>query len=143
MRQPFAWLVASAPGASPALRRLSAPVESIFLDASGRDGGLQGALARLRRGESLVAAHAPGGPAPRLERVDRAPLRVAAVARAPLVPIAIHNAQAAMPTNALFVRPASVEIDVLPPIDTEDWSSGDLGPRAEALRECFAGILQG
>jgi putative phosphoserine phosphatase/1-acylglycerol-3-phosphate O-acyltransferase len=142
MRQPFAWLVASAPGASPALRRLAAPVETIFLDASGRDGGLHGALARLRRGEALVAAHASGGPAPRLERLDRAPLRVAAAARVPLVPIAIHNAQAAMPTNALFVRPASVEIDVLPPIDTDAWSSGELGPRADALHERFSEILQ-
>jgi putative phosphoserine phosphatase/1-acylglycerol-3-phosphate O-acyltransferase len=142
MRQPFAWLVASAPGASPAFRRLAAPVETIFLDASSREGGLQGALARLRRGESLVAAHASGGPAPQFDRLDRAPLRVAAVARVPLVPIAIHNAQAAMPTNALFVRPARVEIDVLPPIDTEAWSSGELGPRAEALREQLAEVLQ-
>jgi putative phosphoserine phosphatase/1-acylglycerol-3-phosphate O-acyltransferase len=139
---PFAWLVPERPGASSLLRRLAAPIETVFLGNPGTASWLEPALRRLRAGVSLVAPHMPGGPHARYERLDGDALRVAAAARAPLVALAFHNAQAALPPNALVIRGATIDVQVFAPIATEGWTLATLPRRVEALHELYADVLR-
>jgi putative phosphoserine phosphatase/1-acylglycerol-3-phosphate O-acyltransferase len=141
MRGRFAWLVAGNPGGSPAFRRLAAPVETIQVEAGAAPTALAPALARLRAGVSLVAAHAGGAPRPRFGGVDPTALEVAAAARVPVIPIAIQNAQAALPTNSLIIREATIDVAVLTPIATAHWRAGEPARHAEALAELFHEVL--
>lgn len=99
---------------------------------------LKPAVDALRQGTSLVIA--PEGtrsPTPRLGRFKKGAFRVAMAAGVPIVPIVLRNTNEALPKHAVFVRPATVEVTVLPPIDTRDWNHDDLDRHIESIRNAY------
>jgi putative phosphoserine phosphatase / 1-acylglycerol-3-phosphate O-acyltransferase len=42
------------------------------------------------------------------------------------VPIVLRNTLDALPKNWLVVRPTTIDVDVLPPIETKHWRRKDL-----------------
>jgi len=63
-------------------------------------------------------------------------------AKAPIVPIVFRNALDALPKGSLFVRPATVEVLVLPPIETSEWSREYLDDHIAAIRERYLSVLE-
>jgi putative phosphoserine phosphatase/1-acylglycerol-3-phosphate O-acyltransferase len=105
---------------------------------------LRPAVEALRRGTSLVIA--PEGtrsPTPRLGRFKKGAFHIAMQAGVPIVPVVLRNALDALPKSALVVRPATVEVVVLPPIDTSRWTREGLAAEVEALRERYRAELEG
>lgn len=47
----------------------------------------------------------------------------------PITPIVLHNTRDALPRHWLFVRPTTIDVDVLPPIDTSGWTLANLDDR--------------
>jgi putative phosphoserine phosphatase/1-acylglycerol-3-phosphate O-acyltransferase len=62
-------------------------------------------------------------------------------AEVPLVPIVIRNAIDAMPKHALVARPATVEVKVLPPVDTRSWRVAHLEDHISEVRAMFLSAL--
>lgn len=68
--------------------------------------------------------------------------RMAMTAGIPIVPIVIRNAEDIGSRDAIFMRPGTVEIAVLPPISVADWTREDLEERIEAVRDLYVATLE-
>lgn len=105
---------------------------------------LEPAVLALREGRSIVIA--PEGtrmPTPRLGRFKKGAFRIAMAAGVPVVPIVFRNTLDALPKHALFVRPATIEVEVLPPVPTADWRAEELPDRIAAIRADYERVLAG
>ena len=60
----------------------------------------------------------------------------------PIVPIIIRNADDVGSRNSSWMRPAVVDVVVLPPIAVTDWTLEDLDERIESVRQLFVAALQ-
>lgn len=59
----------------------------------------------------------------------------------PMVPIVIHNAGDVAPKGDFVFRAATVEVEVLPPIDTSDWRVETIDEHVREVRNLFARTL--
>ena len=62
---------------------------------------------------------------------------VAMQAKAPILPIVIHNAIDIQPKGQFAYRPGKIEVEVLPPVDTSDWTVDDLDTNIAVVRNMF------
>jgi hypothetical protein len=66
---------------------------------------------------------------------------LAAQARVPIIPIVIRNSGQALWRSAAFVRPGTIDVAILEPIDVSSWSSGTLDQHVEQLRQLYLDTL--
>jgi putative phosphoserine phosphatase/1-acylglycerol-3-phosphate O-acyltransferase len=59
----------------------------------------------------------------------------------PIIPIVIHNATDVAPKNEFVMRPATVRVTVLPPIDTSGWKASGLNGHVTDVRNMFLRTL--
>jgi putative phosphoserine phosphatase/1-acylglycerol-3-phosphate O-acyltransferase len=59
----------------------------------------------------------------------------------PIVPIVIHNAGDIAPKHEFVMRPASVRVDVLPPVDTSRWRAESIAQHVAEVRGLFLEAL--
>jgi putative phosphoserine phosphatase/1-acylglycerol-3-phosphate O-acyltransferase len=59
----------------------------------------------------------------------------------PMVPVILRNTTEAMPKGALFARPGTIEVVVLPPIDTSDWRPETINDHVAEVRGMFLEVL--
>ncbi|HXC51871.1 MAG TPA: HAD-IB family hydrolase [Candidatus Limnocylindrales bacterium] len=103
---------------------------------------LEPAVDALRRGLSIaIAPEGTRSLGPRPGVFKKGAFRMAMAGGVPVVPIVIHNAVDALPKHAVVIRPATVEITVLPPVATADWLETDLDRNVAAIREDFIRVL--
>jgi len=105
---------------------------------------LRPAVEALRAGTSLVIA--PEGtrsPTPRLGRFKKGAFHMAMQAGVPIVPVVIRNAGDALPKNGLVVHPATIDVVVLPPIPTTEWTRDGLEREIESIRTAYLRALSG
>ena len=130
LRQDFAGVAKKELKDVPLFGQVAEFADTVFLDRSNTKeaiAALEPAIAMLKRGTSLVIA--PEGTrstGPRLSRFKKGAFHVALEARVPIVPIVFHNAYAALPKHGLVIRPAEVEVTVLPPVSTRKWLRHEL-----------------
>ncbi|GAA4940736.1 putative phosphoserine phosphatase/1-acylglycerol-3-phosphate O-acyltransferase [Actinomycetospora succinea] len=101
---------------------------------------------RKLRDEGWSLAIAPEGtrsPTPRLGRFKKGAFHIAMQAGVPMVPIVIHDAGEVMWRGHQTLRGGTVHVDVLPPIDTADWTVGTLTEHVEDVRSRFVAVLEG
>ena len=60
----------------------------------------------------------------------------------PIVPIVIRNAGDVMWRGSLLIRPGTVDVAVLPPIPTDDWTVEELDERIGEVRDQFLDTLE-
>lgn len=117
---------------------------AIFVDRQG--GGmaqLRPALDALRAGRTLaIAPEGTRSPATMPGPFKRGAFYLAMRARVPLIPVVIHNAGDALPRGSFLLRAGTtVEVEVLPPIDTSSWRAQDLLTHADSLRQRYLQAL--
>ena len=59
----------------------------------------------------------------------------------PVVPIVIRNAGQIMPPHSYVVHPGTVQVVVLPPIDTSDWSAETVEQHRDDVWQLFRDTL--
>ncbi|HEY1970571.1 MAG TPA: HAD-IB family hydrolase, partial [Pseudonocardia sp.] len=112
-----------------------------FLDRADRAKALEAlepAVQMLRDGTSVVIA--PEGTrslTPALGTFKKGGFHLAVRAGVPIVPIVIRNAGEIMWRNARTVRSGTVQVAVLPPIDTSGWDRDEITRQAQALRQRY------
>lgn len=72
-----------------------------------------------------------------LGRFKKGAFHLAMQARVPIVPIVIHNAIDVAPSTEFVIRPATVKVTVLPPVDTSDWKAASMAKHVEEVRDQF------
>ncbi|MGI9294040.1 MAG: lysophospholipid acyltransferase family protein, partial [Pseudomonadales bacterium] len=66
---------------------------------------------------------------------------IALRAGVPIVPIVIHNSIDAQPKGETNYRPATVKVEVLPPLDTRTWKVKTLDNHIAEVRGLFLDVL--
>ena len=127
------------------LRALDAVYGGAVLIEPIRSGSLRAidaAVALLAEGVSIVAAPEDSKtPTPRLSPFRSSPFRVAFEAGVPVVPVVIHNSRDVLPSGGLAVRPGTVAVEVLEPIQTIGWSEDSLQHEIDDIHSHFARAL--
>jgi putative phosphoserine phosphatase/1-acylglycerol-3-phosphate O-acyltransferase len=98
--------------------------------------------AMKNEGKSVVLA--PEGTrtvSPKLAPFKKGAFHIAMQAGVPIVPIVIRNAGDVAPKGDFVFRPATVDVQVLPPIDTSGWKVRGLNDRVREVRNMFARAL--
>ncbi len=94
--------------------------------------------------DGLSIAIAPEGTrsaGDRLGSFKKGPFHIAMQAGVPIVPIVIHNATDVLPKGGFFVRPSTVQVDVLPPLKTDTWSAETVEQHVAEVRGQFLETL--
>jgi putative phosphoserine phosphatase/1-acylglycerol-3-phosphate O-acyltransferase len=74
---------------------------------------------------------------PKLAPFKKGAFHLAMQAGVPMVPIVIQNSGDVMPKGAMVYHPATVVVDVLPPIDTSKWSADTIDDHVAEVRNMF------
>ena len=67
--------------------------------------------------------------------------RMAMATGIPIVPIVIRNAEMIGGRNATQMNRGTVDVAVLPPIPTDDWTRANLRARMDAVRQLYVDTL--
>ena len=111
-------------------------------DSGAARAALEPAVASLRLGKSLVIA--PEGarsPTPTLLPFKKGAFHLAMQAGVPMVPIVIRNAGEIMPAHSLLISSGTVQVAVLPPVDTSKWTARTLDRQIARVRGMFLETL--
>lgn len=96
----------------------------------------------VNEGKSVVLA--PEGTrtiSPKLNPFKKGAFHLAMQAGVPIVPIVIRNAGDVAPKGDFVFRPATVDVEVLPPVDTSSWSKATLNDHVRDVRNMFLQAL--
>jgi len=118
----------------------------VFIDRANASSAID-AMAPLvdamrKEGRSVVLA--PEGTrtvSPRMAPFKKGAFHLAMQAGVPIVPIVIRNAGDVAPRGDFVFRPATVDVQVLPPVDTSNWSVANLDEHVREVRNMFARAL--
>jgi putative phosphoserine phosphatase/1-acylglycerol-3-phosphate O-acyltransferase len=103
---------------------------------------LKPAVDALRAGRSLAIA--PEGTRSQTERLGpfkKGAFHLAMQAGVPIVPIVIHNALESQPKGSMLFRPATVRVEVLPPVATDHWRPETVDRHVADVRGMFLEAL--
>jgi putative phosphoserine phosphatase/1-acylglycerol-3-phosphate O-acyltransferase len=78
---------------------------------------------------------------PTMAPFKKGAFHLAMQAGVPMVPIVIHNAGDVAPKGDFVFRSATVEVEVLPPVDTSDWTVETIADHVREVRNMFARTL--
>ncbi len=95
-----------------------------------------------RKGLSIVVA--PEGTRTDTQSVGpfkKGAFRIAMATGLPIVPIVIRNSESVAGRNSATLHPGTVDVAVLPPVSTGDWTLGDLSERIGQIRACYVARL--
>ena len=93
-------------------------------------------------GKSIVIA--PEGTrslTPKMMPFKKGAFHLAMQAGVPIVPIVIHNATDVAPKNEFVMRPATVKVTVLAPVDTSGWKASSLNTHVADVRNAMLRTL--
>ncbi len=98
--------------------------------------------AMKKEGKSVVLA--PEGTrtiSPKLTTFKKGAFHLAMQAGVPIIPIVIRNAGDVAPKGDFVYRPATVDVEVLPPVDTSDWTPQTINEHVREVRNMFLKTL--
>ena len=78
---------------------------------------------------------------PRLVKFKKGAFHLAIQAGAPIVPIVIHNSNDVQPKGDMIFHPGTVDVEVLPPIDTSQWSATSIDKHVADVRNQYLQAL--
>ncbi|MEN7341863.1 MAG: HAD-IB family hydrolase [Pseudomonadota bacterium] len=97
-------------------------------------------LVDVMRDEGKSVVMAPEGTrtiTPKLNPFKKGAFHLAMQAGVPIVPIVIHNSIDVAPKGDFVFRPATVKVEVLPPVDTTDWQRDTIDEHVAFVRDQF------
>jgi putative phosphoserine phosphatase/1-acylglycerol-3-phosphate O-acyltransferase len=129
----------------PLLGRILSALDFAFIDhghARSTIEAMQPAVDRLRRGMSVaIAPEGARSLTPRLGRFKKGAFRIAMQAGAPVVPVVIRNTYEVMARHSLLLRPGTVRVCALPPIDVTRWKVENLDRHIAEVQAVFQSTL--
>jgi putative phosphoserine phosphatase / 1-acylglycerol-3-phosphate O-acyltransferase len=105
---------------------------------------LEPAVRKLRE-EGISLAISPEGtrsPTPRVGPFKKGAFHIAMQAEVPIVPIVFRNTGELLWKGAQTLRPGTVEVVVLPPVSTLDWTPETLNEHVAAVHDMYVRTLE-
>ncbi len=150
VRTDLAWVGKAELKKNPISAMLSRLVPVAFVERSGGSPeeaakALEPVAKMVREGCSIMIA--PEGTRVRDMTVDIGPFKKGAFHMArtlgiPVIPIVIRNALDVAGRDAVMLRSGTVDIAVLPPVETKGWTEKNTGQKAEQVRQMFIDTLE-
>jgi putative phosphoserine phosphatase/1-acylglycerol-3-phosphate O-acyltransferase len=115
-----------------------------FIDrrAASARAALEPCVARIRdQGLTLVAPEGTRSLSPRLGPFKKGAFHVAMQAGVPILPVVMRGAGAVQWRGSKAIRPGTVEVVVLPPVDTSSWRPETVARHADDVRAMFLNAL--
>jgi len=78
---------------------------------------------------------------PKLAPFKKGAFHLAIQAGVPVVPIVIQNSSDIMPKGEMIYRPATIEVEILPPVDTSVWSAETIDEHVASVRNMYLEAL--
>ena len=78
---------------------------------------------------------------PKLAPFKKGAFHLAMQAGVPIVPIVIQNSSDIMPKGDMIYRPATIKVEVLPPVSTDDWSVETIEEHVNSVRDMYLHTL--
>ena len=132
-------------GQNPIGAGLGKLIDAVFIDRADSEravAALKPVQEAVAGGLSLVIS--PEGTRSRtgeLQPFKKGPFRIAMGAGVPIVPIVIRNAEDLAPRNSAVMHAATIDVKVLRPIPTSDWTVKTLDRRIAGVRQQFLDTL--
>lgn len=99
---------------------------------------LQPVVDALKGGRSIaIAPEGTRSPTDRILPFKKGAFHIALQAGVPLVPIVIRNAGELMRPHAIFMAPGRLDVKVLPPVDTSDWTVEEIDRHVDEVRNMY------
>jgi putative phosphoserine phosphatase/1-acylglycerol-3-phosphate O-acyltransferase len=119
---------------------------TVFIDRANAASAIEAMqpLVDALRNEGKSVVIAPEGTrtvSPRLAPFKKGAFHLAMQAGVPIVPVVVHNAGDVAPKGDFVFRPATVEVDVLPPVDTSGWRPETIEKHVAEVRAMFSRVL--
>mgnify|MGYP000184536611 CR=1 FL=1 len=80
---------------------------------------------------------------PRLAPFKKGAFHLAMQAGVPMVPIVLHDAIDIAPKGVFVYRPGQVTVEVLPPVDTSDWTAATIDEHVAEVRHGADDVVHG
>ena len=109
-------------------------------DPSAARAALEPVVQSLREGVSLAVAP-EGTRSLELGPFKKGPFHMAMQGEVPMVPVVIRNAGQIMAPHSYVVHPGTVQVVVLPPVDTSDWTPETIEAHRDEVRQMFVNTL--
>ncbi len=141
LRRDFVGIAKSELRSNPVFGPVMSLAGTVFVDRFNHERAVEAlapAIEALRAGLSLAIA--PEGTRSRTMhpgRFKKGAFFMAMAAGVPIVPIVVRNSLDALPKNWVVVRPATVDVVVLPPIPTTGWTRENLGERIAEIERLY------
>ena len=104
--------------------------------------GLEPAVEALKNGRSIaIAPEGTRSPTPRLLPFKKGPFHLAVQAGVPVVPIVMRNCGEIMAAHSMIIHPGTVDVAVLPPVPTDDWTKDTFDTKIAAVRQMYLDTL--
>jgi putative phosphoserine phosphatase / 1-acylglycerol-3-phosphate O-acyltransferase len=146
LRQGFTGLGKKEAQFSPATFLLGQAMDAVFVDRADSTKGRaaqQQLIERLRAGVSVfVAPEGTRSPTAEPGQFRTGAFHIARTAGVPIVPIVLRNAYDLMPGKSKLIRPGVVDVAVLDPIPTDDWTLETVRDDMAAFRQQFVDTLK-
>jgi putative phosphoserine phosphatase/1-acylglycerol-3-phosphate O-acyltransferase len=145
LRRDFAGVAKQEIRGQPLVGQLAQLAGAIFVDradSAGAIDALQGAVAALRAGTSIVIA--PEGTRSATHQLGpfkKGAFHLALEAAVPMVPVVLKHTTDALPKGAWVARPGTVEVLVHSPIDTTGWRRDSIDEHIAQVRQIFVDAL--
>jgi putative phosphoserine phosphatase/1-acylglycerol-3-phosphate O-acyltransferase len=104
--------------------------------------GLEGAVEALQEGKSIaIAPEGTRSPTPRLLPFKKGPFHLCMEAGVPMVPIVMRNCGEIMAAHSMVLHAGTVDVAVLPPVPTADWTRENLNEQVSKVRQMYLDTL--
>ena len=121
-------------------------VDAAFVDRANPDQAkeaLAPAVEKLKQGRSLgICPEGTRSYSPRLGEFKKGAFHMAMQAGVPIIPVVMRNVGDVMHRDAAWMRPGIVDICVLPPIPTSDWTTDTLNQHVKDIHKQYVDTLE-
>jgi putative phosphoserine phosphatase/1-acylglycerol-3-phosphate O-acyltransferase len=146
LRRDFTGIAKKEAARDPRFAPIGALLDVVYIDRANSGAAreaMRPVVERIRSGTSLaIAPEGTRTPTPRLRPFKKGAFHIAMQAGVPMVPVVLRNAGQLMWRGEAVVHPGTLQVAVLPPIPTDDWSVDDLDARVADVRKRFEATLQ-
>jgi putative phosphoserine phosphatase/1-acylglycerol-3-phosphate O-acyltransferase len=145
LRAGYRGIVKTEAGRYPVFGAMLRLADVIFVDRSDSTQArraLEPAVETLKSGISVaIAPEGRTSPTPRVLAFKKGAFHLAAQTGVPVIPVVIRNSGHALWRSSAVIRPGKVDVAVLAPIDTTDWTPDTLDPHIDRIRQLFSDTL--
>lgn len=130
----------------PVLGRIMELGGTVLIDRSNKESAIESMkpLTKMMREEGISVAISPEGTRSvnrEIGAFKKGPFQIAIQGQVPIVPIVIHNAIDVSARGQFTLNAAKVRVDVLEPIETNDWNDENLEQKIQSVRQLMIDTL--